>query len=1479
MKKTFPILALCLLSNFINAQSNQKPAEVDVIIDGTKKLQQIDGIGVNVNTRSWNGNELIPALDLLIDSMHASIWRVIVETVEKWEDVNDNNDPFSFNWEYYNKLYETPKFQKVWNMMRYLNDRGIADKLMINFMGFAPKWMGVKVILPEYEDEYVEMILSFFYYALKTKHLKFGFIAPTNESDHHQYSEGPHLDGKQHTRIIRKLIQRMESLGIMNRIRIVAPDNASTDKAINEFIPAMMDDPLVMSKTGRLGFHSYGGYTPQIGNFIRQSRFPDSRFWMTEWNAWCNGCDDGILGEYDFNFAKKSVNYLLDILKNGASAAIAWEGYDSYYEHHAPSPFSYWGLLAYDSVARKYPPRKTFYAIQQVSRFINPGCWQLPVTLNNDSLIILSVYDQISKSVSVIGINKKKSAVSLDCNFLNLPAIHNQELFYTDSEYNFRKSEELARGNNKVTAQIPADCIFAITASGSIPIGVSHISPEPAGWYAGDIHVHKNCGDENVIADSLLPSMMEKNNLAVISVLADMGNGEVKYSQQDLKKVNGKDAPESKPGRIMHWDTEWHWDATYSQFSNQALGGHLVLLGLKNAKQIWNESPYKILEWARQQDAVKGFAHFEYLNDSIQNDLNCCIPIDYPVEAALKTIDFVSEDVYSNKSAKGGNYNSEAFIKAYYRLLNCGFRIGLAAGTDYPCNDKEPLGNLLTYAHVNGKLTYSGWIRAIKEGKTVVSRNGHNEFLDLKVNQKYGPGEETNMNKGDVSISVKWSSLIPATGTIELVLNGKIIATHTGNAAAGKPLLLNIKKPITESGWLCARRMDANEHQTHTAPVFITVDKKPMKANPDDVNFFIHWIDNILENIKPGGKWRNYFPETIDSIERRYLKAKTVYQRMQLREAVNANVYPILILATQKNAGLYTAEILKAEGFNEFQLDSIADKKITTSYLAKFHVIILAEDEINDKQKNLFETYVRNGGNLVAFAPPGKMNDVFGIKQSVGTIKSPYIWVDTMTKPGKGIISKALQTHVDINTCELTSAKAIASFVSGKKSVCPAVTENNFGKGRSVAFLYNLPQNIIYTRQGNPADASKEKDGITGIRAMDLFTNGWVDTLNNCINQADEQMRLLTHCIQNMMSKRMPLPRLWYFPNKLSSLITLNNDGEDTKEDEFNAQFHDVDAKAAKMSLYIKETDLVSREWTDKWQSKGFEISGHPDDTKQATNPDWATMDSVYTDLLVKLGKRYGITGMHTVVNHWFVWCGKNKNGDADFTAQAKLEEKHGVGLDANYAHYDNGSDQGHFLGAMGTGQGNYTGSGLAMKFADEDGKILDIYQHLNNVYDQQYMEHRDSTGFYNCFKGLLDRSMDNEVYSFVSIKAHNNEYFFSKTPLLQMLDYASLKNIPVWTEYKLLEFLRAKENTVFNNMDWSNNQLSFEISSPVKFTESLTCMIPNTHNGISLSNVYVDGKETQYIVRKIKGTAYALFDIKPGNNYHVTVAYSKPVN
>ena len=72
---------------------------------------------------------------------------------------------FNFNWDYYNKLYETPKFQKAFDMIAYLNAHGITNNLMLNFMGPVPGWIGKKNDQPRKEDEYVEMLVSFLYYA------------------------------------------------------------------------------------------------------------------------------------------------------------------------------------------------------------------------------------------------------------------------------------------------------------------------------------------------------------------------------------------------------------------------------------------------------------------------------------------------------------------------------------------------------------------------------------------------------------------------------------------------------------------------------------------------------------------------------------------------------------------------------------------------------------------------------------------------------------------------------------------------------------------------------------------------------------------------------------------------------------------------------------------------------------------------------------------------------------------------------------------------------------------------------------------------------------------------------------------------------------------------------------------------------------------------------------------------------------------
>jgi hypothetical protein len=403
--------------------------------------------------------------------------------------------------------------------------------------------------------------------------------------------------------------------------------------------------------------------------------------------------------------------------------------------------------------------------------------------------------------------------------------------------------------------------------------------PEPAGWYSGDMHVHANCGIGNPTnSATVLYNTMVSQDFNVLSLLADMGNGEVQTATIDLPKVNGQNASISTSNRIVHWDAEWHWDATYTQYPHQALGGHIVALGLTNAAQVWDESTYTILNWARQRGGLAGFAHFQFLDDNFPTTLSCCTPIEYPVEVALGACDFISEDI-------GG---SDSFIHAYYRLLNCGFRPGFAAGSDYPCG--SAIGQVLTYSQVaGGQLTYSNWLQGIKNGRTVVSRNGRKEFVDLKVNGTSGPGDEIRLTGGGtVPVSIQWTATQTLTGTLELVRNGVVVASQAATAASGAPVTLSTSVNFTNSGWLCARRMDSSGHQVHTAAVFVTVDQKPVRASASDAQFYVQWMNNLLQNTSAGGVWASFYPTGRVAEQARYSAARSIFQQIAVDAGAQA---------------------------------------------------------------------------------------------------------------------------------------------------------------------------------------------------------------------------------------------------------------------------------------------------------------------------------------------------------------------------------------------------------------------------------------------------------------------------------------------------------------------------------------------------------------------------------------------------------------
>ena len=417
--------------------------------------------------------------------------------------------------------------------------------------------------------------------------------------------------------------------------------------------------------------------------------------------------------------------------------------------------------------------------------------------------------------------------------------------------------------------------------------GQSAERPEPPDWFAGDAHVHRGigCGRSNeteMLSPQQLLDMMDVNNLAVISVLADAGNGEIKYADQDLAMINGQDNPASTPQRIIHWDAEWHYDPEGVTFERKMIGGHLILLGLKQGGQPFAQYTYPIFEWAKKQGGIAGFAHMQYLPfafygtpDGIPTSLDCCAPLEYPVETALGSASFLMEDVHGSDSA----------LQAYYRILNTGFRPGLVASTDYSCNYNEPLGTLLTYVRIpDGHLTYDHWIDGLAKGRTVVSRNAHNEFLDLNVDGTEQPGDEVRQEGNrPLRVRVEWRSVRSDLGRIELVQNGSVVASQTAEVTPESPAVFETTLTFRRSGWLAARRMDwQNGHRTHTGAVFVIVGGAPIRASAADARFFVSWIDNLLKQTSPGGEWSGFFTKDREAAQARYRQARAIFLQRAL---------------------------------------------------------------------------------------------------------------------------------------------------------------------------------------------------------------------------------------------------------------------------------------------------------------------------------------------------------------------------------------------------------------------------------------------------------------------------------------------------------------------------------------------------------------------------------------------------------------------
>ena len=439
---------------------------VTVNVDDSQQFQKIDGFGVNANAQLWNGGELTTAIDELVAN-GATLWRVDIDGNSDWEAQNDDADPNTFNWTYYDRLYTTPRFQNLWSTLKYLNQKQVTIELSAS--GVLPAWMGGGSLQAQDEDEFVETIASVAVYARTVEGIDLHLLSPLNETNFGP-PEGPKMDSTQLARVFHKLVVKLDALGLRD-VDLVGPHTTSFDQ---EYTAALMADPLVMAHMHQFAYHSYFPCCADYSyGFIKASAYPDRHLWLGEWSqiATDGSLDGGQQVRDEWVFAREVTDELLNHLDGGASAALLWDAWDNWHEHTPCCAVDHWGAVAKDATGA-YVPKKRLFTNAQVFKFVTPGSTRIAAASSDSGVVVQAFANPTTGQLTIVGHNTGSSSVTIQGHLTSDFSSANLALYQTTATADLARGDDTPVSAGSFTTQIQPDAFFTLTGAAT-PAGAA----------------------------------------------------------------------------------------------------------------------------------------------------------------------------------------------------------------------------------------------------------------------------------------------------------------------------------------------------------------------------------------------------------------------------------------------------------------------------------------------------------------------------------------------------------------------------------------------------------------------------------------------------------------------------------------------------------------------------------------------------------------------------------------------------------------------------------------------------------------------------------------------------------------------------------------------------------------------------------------------------------------------------------------------
>lgn len=429
-------------------------------------------------------------------------------------------------------------------------------------------------------------------------------------------------------------------------------------------------------------------------------------------------------------------------------------------------------------------------------------------------------------------------------------------------------------------------------------------------WFSGDHHVHAaGCAHYDSPTEGVTPGDMMRHILGEdLNIGCVLSWGPCWYTQK--RYFEGKTSALSRPNHLMRYDVEVSGfpssHAGHLCLLNLQEDDYPGTTFLEE----WPTWTQPVLQWGQKQGGVVGYSHSGWglaLPDVMPDGSRAFhgqpwggAPAGWVGKAAATLPDFAMprfDGIGANEFIVSTTHGACDFISAvdtpaiwelniWYHTLNCGMTTRISGETDFPCiyGDKVGLGRIYVKLPKDKPLTYEDWIAGVKDGRSYCG-DGLSHLFDFAVNGM-GVGEAADASApsllplkqpGKVRVSCDATAMLAETPTaqteairakrldekpywhlersriaesrtvpVEVIVNGKPVQTKA-IPADGSIRKLDFDIELQQSSWVAIRILPS----CHTNPVFVEIDKKPIRASRKSAEWCAKAVD-VCWNSKVG---------------------------------------------------------------------------------------------------------------------------------------------------------------------------------------------------------------------------------------------------------------------------------------------------------------------------------------------------------------------------------------------------------------------------------------------------------------------------------------------------------------------------------------------------------------------------------------------------------------------------------------------------